>query len=410
MRAPAPLRVPAFRRLWLAGLISDTGDWLLLVSLPIFVYGLTDSTLSTAFAFLAGLAPPILLSPLAGFLADRLDRRRLLVGIVLAQAVALLPLLAVRTVEDVPLLYGVIAVQAGLLTLFEPAKSALLPTLVERAHLVSANSLVGLNTNLGRLVGGPLGGLVLAVSGLSAIVAVDAVSFLAAAALIWRLPAASTPRPERTATATVGRVFRHPRVRGALVVAALAGIAQGIFAVLFVVFVAEELHGDEAQTGLLRGVQAIGAIGAGLLLATARRSPASGPLLSWALLLFGLLAAVIWNAPQLTTALPLYIGLFILVGVPGVAMLTGMLSTLQETVPDGGRGKAIAVFIAVFEGSSGVGMLAAGLLGERVGTVILLDIQAALYALAGILAAFLLARKPAHRPTVSQPVAPTAMR
>jgi MFS family permease len=390
---PEPLKRPAFRRLWMAGLISETGDWLLLVSLPIFVYGLTGSTLSTAFAFLAGLAPAVLLSPIAGHLADRVDRRRLLVVIALAQAATLLPLLAVHSRRELPLLYGVIAIQAALLTLFDPAKSALLPTLVDAEHLVPANSLVGLNANLGRLAGGPLGGLVLAVSGLPAIVAVDAVSFLLAATLIWRLPASAPAQaPARSLPAESPRAgplsaLRGRTVRGALGVATLAGLAQGIFTVLFLVFVARELHGGDAQIGLLRGIQAVGAIGGGLYLATARRTPAPGALTAWALTVFGVLAMVIWNAPRLTIALPLYIGLFVLVGVPAVAMMTGIVSLLQQSVPDGQRGRVFATFIAIYEGSTGLGMLGAGLFGDRVGTVALLNVQATLYLLAGAFAA-----------------------
>ncbi|HEY5431158.1 MAG TPA: MFS transporter, partial [Solirubrobacteraceae bacterium] len=85
----SPLRERRFRRLWIAGLISDTGNWLLLVSLPILVYEYTHSAIGTAAAFLVELAPPVLLAPLAGRIADRSDRRRILAGIPLAQAAAL---------------------------------------------------------------------------------------------------------------------------------------------------------------------------------------------------------------------------------------------------------------------------------------------------------------------------------
>ena len=104
-----PLRHRDFRRLWLAGLISDSGDWLLLVSLPILVFELTGSTLQTSVAFLVELAPAVLLGPFAGYLADRLDRRRLLVTVTVVQAVALLPLLAVHDRGDLPILYAVVA-------------------------------------------------------------------------------------------------------------------------------------------------------------------------------------------------------------------------------------------------------------------------------------------------------------
>ncbi|HEY2795895.1 MAG TPA: MFS transporter, partial [Micromonosporaceae bacterium] len=83
------LRTRNFRRLWLAGLISDTGDWLLLASLPIVVYQFTGSTLGTAAAFLVELIPPVLLAPLVGRIADRSDRRRTLMIVSLLQALAL---------------------------------------------------------------------------------------------------------------------------------------------------------------------------------------------------------------------------------------------------------------------------------------------------------------------------------
>ena len=74
------LSVPAFRTLWAAGLISDAGDWLLLVALPIVVFGLTGSPLGTAAAFAAELAPGVVLAPVSGRLADAVDRRALMIA------------------------------------------------------------------------------------------------------------------------------------------------------------------------------------------------------------------------------------------------------------------------------------------------------------------------------------------
>jgi MFS family permease len=393
MTVPAPLRVPAFRRLWLAGLVSDAGDWLLLVSLPIFVYRQTRSTLSTSFAFLVELAPPILLGPLAGYLADRVDRRRLLVAVTLVQAATLLPLLTVHERADLPILYAVIAVQATLFTVFEPAKNALLPTLVGTDQLVAANSLVGLNANLGRLAGGPIGGLLLAVSGLPAIVAIDAATFLVAALFIAGVhpPAVHGPAAEPAPHGGFRAVLAGRTVRRVLAVLALAGAAQGMFTVLFVVFVARDLHGGEAEIGLLRGVQAIGAIGAGVAFATVRRVPPPGRLAAGALLLFAALSFAVWNSPRLTTAPALYLVLFAVVGAPGVVAITALTTVLQRGTTDAQRGRAFAAVGAAYQGSTGVGMIVAGLLGDRVGVLALLDAQATLWLLAGVLAAALLA-------------------
>ncbi|ONI85003.1 hypothetical protein ALI22I_31655 [Saccharothrix sp. ALI-22-I] len=116
-------------------------------------------------------------------LADRWDRRKLMLLVSLAQAVTLLPLLT----GDLVLLNVVAAVQVGLAALFEPAKNALLPTLVPREQVPAANGLVGLSSNLARLVGASLGGLILGYAGLPGVVLADVVSFLLAAALLATL-------------------------------------------------------------------------------------------------------------------------------------------------------------------------------------------------------------------------------
>ncbi|MFF5228162.1 MFS transporter [Dactylosporangium sp. NPDC000521] len=399
-----PLRHRDFRRLWLAGLISESGDWLLLVALPILVYQLTGSPLQTSYAFLIELAPAVLLGPLAGHLADRWDRRRLLVTVVAVQAAALLPLLLVRDRGDLPILYAVIAVEAAALAVFGPARNALLPTLIPAEELVPANALLGFGQNAGRLVGGPVGGLLLAASGLPVIVAVDLVTFLAAGVLIAGVMAG--PRAVTDPEAPAGGGLGGRRVRIALGIAALGGAAQGIFVVLFVVWVARALGGGAAETGLLRGVQAIGAVALGLLLATARRTPPPGTLVAAGAGAFGLLSLLVWNGPDVTTALPVYVVLFILIGAPGVVMVTGLVSLLQQETADGARGRVFGVFGAVFEGSSGAGMLAAGLLADRLGVVALLNVQALLYLGAAAAAGVMLRRVgPVPR---RAPAAPTA--
>jgi MFS family permease len=378
------LRNRDFRRLWLAGLISDTGDWMLLVALPVLVYQLTGSSLGTSMAFLIELIPAVLITPLAGHLADRSDHRTLLVAVSLCQAAALLPLLAGT---HLPVLYCVMALQAALASLFDPAKNALLPTLVAEDQLVTANSLIGLNQNLGRLVGAALGGAALMAGGLSVIVIGDAASFLLSAALIWGVRPANATAPMSGASSPRpgGHPFARRSVRVGLAVTAITAIGQGLFIVLFVVFVARNLHGNAAENGLLRAVQAIGAIAGGLVLTRATRVR-PGRLAGLACLVFGAAAVLTWNLPHATTAEPVYAALFVCFGIPGVAMLSGLISSLQQATTDGERGRVFAAFGAASALGLAVGMVAAGILGDRFGAVPLLNVQAICYLAGGVAA------------------------
>jgi MFS family permease len=415
--------------LWAGGLISETGDWLLLVGLPVWVLELTGSSLVTASVFLVGLLPSLLAGPLAGVLVDRWDRRRTLVAVSLAQAVFLLPLLAVHGRQQLWIVYLVIAVESVLAQLNDPARNALLPALVEDRELVGANALIGLNGNLARLVGSPLGGVLVELAGLPGLVLGDAVSFLAGAALVAlvRTPAAAASgRPAAegapvpagagavaggsAATAGAGPAtaagllrewrdglavtLRSRRLRWGLLVSALAAVAQGLFTVLFVLFVTRILRGDGADVGLLRGVQAIGGIAGGLLVVGLSSRLAPGRLVGASLLVFGGVSLAMWNGPQLTTATPLYVGLFVAAGVPAVAMLTGLTALVQTETPDAYLGRVFATYFGTYNGLQALGMLLAGLLGDALGVVAVLNGQAALYLFAGAVALLALGRRP----------------
>ena len=397
-----------FRRLWIAGFISDVGDWMLLVALPVLVYQATGSTLGTAFAFLIELIPVLVMTPLAARLAERGNRPMLLVTVSLIQAACLLPLLAGARL---PILYGVIAAQAALASVFDTTKNALLPTLVPEQDLVTANSLISLNQNLGRLVGASLGGVALAGGGVWTIVVGDSVSFLVCAALIRGLHAAPAPAPQAETAAQNGKsrmselLARRP-IRAGLTVVALTAMAQGLFIVLFVVFVARTLHGTAAENGVLRGVQAIGAVAGGLLLARSGNAR-PGRLTAWSCLLFGAIALAIWNLPHATSWEPIYVALFIAIGVPSVGMVSGLVSALQLATAEGERGQVFAVFGAAFAAGQAAGMVAAGLLGDRIGIGWLLDAQGALSLLGGAVAMRWLSGTPTDVPQ-TQPLLPTA--
>lgn len=408
------LRSPAFVRVLLAGFVSDTGDWMLFVALPLVVYRLTGSALGTSVAFVLELVPIVLLAPLTARLVGRFDRRRLLVVVSLVQAAAVAPLLFVRSAEQIPVLYAVIVLQASCSAIFEPAKDSWMPDLVSADRLVSANALIGLAQNVGRLVGGPLGGALLAFGKMDVIVAADVASFILAAVLLWSAPHDRARRamdatvgggahipapgalatPDGTAPVRVG-VFPALRQRGmcaTYVSAGLAAMAQGLFLVLFVLFVTDSLNGTDAEVGLLRGIQAVGSIAAGAALGLFSVAARPQRLAVIGAITFGIISLTVWNLPAISTATWPYVVLFMLVGAPGVLLATGYISLIQTTAAD--RGSAFAAYGLVSAIGQGIGLLAAGVLQPMTGLLPLLEAQGALYLLAG---AVLITRRAGNR-------------
>lgn len=394
----ALLRQRNFALACFAALLSETGDWLLIAGLPIYVFQLTGSGLVTSTVFMVELAPVLLLGSFAGVVVDRLDKRRTMIVLSVVQAGVLLPLLAVHSVHELWLVYAVAAGEAFLAMLVEPTKNALLPALLTEDQLVPANGLVALNANLGRLVGSPLGGLLAATGSLAGMVVGDAASFLLVAVLVAGLRMAPTARhpAHGSPAARTGlrqswldglRVIRGDRqVTVAILVAATTAVAQGLFVVLFVVFVGRVLHGGGAEIGLLRGVQALGSIAGGLVVGAFGRRLVPSTLLTVSTLLFGLLSLVAWNAPVVTTAEGFYLGLFATVGIPGIAHLSALTSMLQQRIPASLLGRVFGTLYTVYNGCQALGMLLAGLLGDTLGVTRVLDAQASLYLLAGVLA------------------------
>ena len=198
-------------------------------------------------------------------------------------------------------------------------------------------------------------------------------------------PARAAAEPAVRAWVGGLREFTGPRLRRTGVAVVLTSLAQGMFLVLFVVFVLDVLRGSEADAGLLRGVQAIGGLAAGFALATVARKVAPTALLGWGALVMGALSALIWNLAAATTALGLYAGLFVLAGAPGVVLGAGILSEIQSVVAPERAGRVLCTTFAVMALCTTAGALLAGALVATTGPALLLDVQAGVYVLAGVL-------------------------
>ena len=401
----AVLRRPGVARLGIAGLLSETGDWMLFIALPLYVLELTGSAFVTSTVFALELVPTLIAGPLAGALIDRGDPLRLMSGVAALQAFVLLPLLLVRSEDDLWLVYLVVVVESVLGTIIEPGRTTAAASLVPAAELMSVNQLLGVLSSVARLVGGPLGGLVLGLRGIDGVLVLDAATFVAVSALLAPRRSRRADRASRVARAPRVRlahdwadglalITRRPVLRRTMGVVTCMALAQGAFVVLFVLFVVRDLNGTEADVGVLRGVQAIGALAGGLLLGAVVKRWDAGRLVSVSLAAFGAISLITWNAPAITTAFGVYVGLFIAAGLPGLAGMTGLLTLLQTHTPVSVRGRVISTFFAVYGGVQAVGMVLAGLVGAGTGLTVALQLQGALYLVAAGLA-LRLSRSPA---------------
>lgn len=180
----AVLRQRDFALLWVGGLISLAGDWVLITALPFSLYERTGSALAASALLMVYLVPSFLLGSVAGVFVDRWDRRRTMVVADFSRGALLLLLLLPRTGDRLWLTYAVAFCQSAIGAFFGPAENALLPTLVDEAHLVPANALNALNNNLARLLGPPIGGVLFGLLGLNGVVLLDSASYGISGALI----------------------------------------------------------------------------------------------------------------------------------------------------------------------------------------------------------------------------------
>ena len=361
-----------FRRLYLASLISLGGDWFLLVALFGLVLHFTGSAIAVALVIAVQDLMYFLLSPVAGVLADRIDRRRLMVVTDLARAVVCLGFLVIRTDSLLWLAFVLLAVMASFSAAFEPASAAALPNLVEEEDLGTANALSGSLWGTMLAVGAALGGVVAAVFGRDTAFILDAVSFFASAWLIWpiRRPFAEHRVAEDHAgvgeatVETIRYARKDHRVLALLAVKFGWGIAGGVL-VLIPLLAHREYHAGDVGIGLLMASRGVGALIGPFLgrAALGRQDRRIFGAIALALAVFGLGYTLLGLVPGLLLAMPTVA----LAHVGGGAQWTLSSYGLQRIVPDRIRGRIFAFDGMLVTLTFGLSSLLTGWLAESFG-------------------------------------------
>ncbi|MDI1435023.1 MFS transporter [Polyangium sorediatum] len=204
-------RRPAFRRLWAAGTISLVGDWLAFVAVSRLALDHGGGAFALVGVFAAHSLPHACLSPIAGFVADRFDRRRLLVGIPLLQAAFTLAMVLAAARGELAALQALVLVRSAFTAFMVPAETAALRHTVEPPELLRANAIVSGTWSITFVAGMALGGLLAALGPVPAIL-VDSLSFFLTAALASGLPSLKPEGAGETqATGVWGLVRAVPR-------------------------------------------------------------------------------------------------------------------------------------------------------------------------------------------------------
>jgi MFS family permease len=180
-------RNPNFRNLWLGSVISQFGDWFNVIAAAEVITRLTDSGVALSYLFLSRFLPLFLFSPFAGVLADRLNRKHIMVISDVLRGVTVLGFLFINDAGDIWLFYLLTVVQFSLSALFTPARGAVLANVVRSNELVAANALDSLTWSTMLALGAFLGGVVAAFFGAEAAFIADSFSFLLSAVFIARI-------------------------------------------------------------------------------------------------------------------------------------------------------------------------------------------------------------------------------
>jgi MFS family permease len=355
-----PLRHAAFRRLWLGNSLGFVGFQLTAVAVPVQVYELTGSSFWVGMLGLVGLVPLVMFGLWGGAVADAVDRRLLLLGssLVLWGCTGGLLLAALLGMASLPLLLGLVAVQAAGFAVASSTRGAIVPRVLPAELVPAANTLSFTASNVGMVAGPLLAGLILARWSFAAAYAADLAVFTLALYAAVRLPALPPTGPTtapglRSVVDGLAFIVTRP----VLLLSFAVDIVAMVLAMPRALFPATAAElGGRGAAGWLYGAIAIGAVAAGLSSGWIGRVGRQGVALVVAVIAWGLAVAAAGLVPVLWL-------MVLLLAVAGAADLVSAVyrqSILQTYAPDEMRGRMQGVFIVVVAGGPRLGDLRAG--------------------------------------------------
>ncbi|MGO3023392.1 MAG: MFS transporter [Brevibacterium sp.] len=360
-----PLRYASFRRLWSANIVTVVGAQMTVVAIPAQIFHITGSSGYVGLAGAFGLVPLIVFGLWGGSLADVIDRRRLLVistvGLIVTSAI--LALIAVLSVDNVWLLLSVFSMQQAFFALNQPARGALLPSIIPLDLLPAANSLNMTVITVGAVVGPVVGGALIPLFGYQLLYVIDAVFLFATLYAVVRLPSLLPQKQPDTRSGLKGIVdgFRYLRTNTVVMVSLLVDIIAMVFGMPRALFpqIAAETFDGPPEGGivfsLLFAALAGGSALAGIFSGWVSRVQRQGLAVIVAIVVWGAAMTVFGMSLELAAGFwltALVVALAAMAVGGGADIVSGAFrqTMLQEAATDAMRGRMQGVFIVVVAG------------------------------------------------------------
>jgi MFS family permease len=417
-----------FLLLWLAQAATQIGGNMVIFGLTVIIAESTGSTTAVSALIFTFLLPAVLFSALAGVFVDRLDRRLVLIATNILRGIAFVAIYFVG--DHLGLLYLLNITVSTITVFFGPAEAAMIPKLVPKRQLMSANGIFTLTLNAAFAVGFTLlGPLIVKIAGAPALIAVVAALYFVAAAFCWTLPAAPPPPSEAGPQSTRGRVREaesamgevviqlregigfirgHRQVRWSLAYLAIAASLVGVLGVIGPAFAAKTLGLSPADFVVI--VLPLGAgIVMGILLLNAygrlipRRRVIEGGLIALGILLAlmalsgrfsAFLEGQISNTSLpdlslLTSLLSIVVGVAFFAGIAYACVAIPSQTQLQEDLPEDVRGRVFGVLNMLVSVASFLPILIVGPIADLVGPTAVMVIVAGFVVVTGVLSIYL---------------------
>ncbi|MDA8326274.1 MAG: MFS transporter [Nitrospiraceae bacterium] len=353
--------------------VSLIGTWMQQIAMSWLVYRLTGSALLLGVVGFSGRIPSFLLAPVAGVLADRWNRRRLLVvtqSLAMLQAFCLSALILTKTITIWQLI--MFSVILGCVNSFDiPTRQAFVVEMLEKKE--DLGNAIALNSSLvngARLIGPAIAGILIAAVGEGICFLLNGISYIAVIAALLMM---GIRKPAAQAQAKKGFMhelregfsyaFGFSPIRHILLLLALMSFMGMPYQVLMPIFAGGILKGGPHTLGFLMGASGLGALGGAVFLASRKSSPRLGMTTPLAAAVFGVGLMVFSQSRLLWLSLPV-------ISVAGFGMMVQMASSnmiLQSIVDDRRRGRVMSLFTMAFMGMVPFGSLLAGWLASRIG-------------------------------------------